>query len=70
MQEGCRCRSVGCSRRPPAPPYRDWPLGYLVQTLSGCRAAWLPATREAVELARRLPLPLVSRRLLPCRSRG
>jgi hypothetical protein len=40
------------------PPYRDWPLGELVRTLAAPSTAWLPATREAVEMADRLPLPL------------
>jgi hypothetical protein len=39
------------------PPYRNWNPGVLIQTLAAPAAAWLPATREALEMARRLPLP-------------
>jgi hypothetical protein len=57
MQDGC----IAVSGMQPlliAPPYRDWPLGVLVQTLAGQSASWLPASREAVDIASRLPLPL------------
>ncbi|HEX6963045.1 MAG TPA: hypothetical protein VF175_14345 [Lacipirellula sp.] len=42
------------------PPYpgHKWPLGVLFQTLSARPTAWLPATRDAVDMASRLPLPL------------
>jgi hypothetical protein len=41
-----------------APPLRNWHVGWLVQTLMAPPSGWLPATREAVELGDRLPLPL------------
>lgn len=40
------------------PRYRDWPLGTLVQAFVAPSNVWVPATREAVDLAERLPLPL------------
>jgi hypothetical protein len=57
-QPGC----IAVSGRQPLlvePPYPDykWPLGVLLQTLSARPAAWLPATREAVDWGSRLPLP-------------
>jgi hypothetical protein len=39
------------------PPYIQVPLGAWVQFVSAPGASWLPATREAVEVAERLPLP-------------
>jgi hypothetical protein len=39
------------------PPFRDIPAGVLVQALSAAPTAWIPATREAVKMADRLPLP-------------
>jgi hypothetical protein len=39
------------------PPYVQLPLGAWVQFVSAPGASWLPATREAVETAERLPLP-------------
>jgi hypothetical protein len=39
------------------PPFKDIPVGALVQALSAPPPAWVPATREAVEMAERLPLP-------------
>ncbi len=39
------------------PPFQGIPVGALVQMLSAPPPAWMPATREAVEMAERLPLP-------------
>jgi hypothetical protein len=39
------------------PPFPSIPVGVLVQILSAPPPAWVPATREAVEMAERLPLP-------------
>jgi hypothetical protein len=39
------------------PPFHGIPVGFLVQALSAPPTAWVPATREAVEMAERLPLP-------------
>jgi hypothetical protein len=39
------------------PPFQGIPVGALVQALSAPPSAWVPATREAVEMAERLPLP-------------
>lgn len=39
------------------PPFQGIPVGALVQALSAPPPAWVPATREAVEMAERLPLP-------------
>jgi hypothetical protein len=57
MPENCMATS---GRQPLliAPPFYNWHLGVLVQTLAGPGAAWLPATREAVDMAGRLPLPV------------
>jgi hypothetical protein len=41
-----------------APRVFDWPHGVLVQTVLGPPTSWVPATREAIEMAGRLPLPL------------
>jgi hypothetical protein len=39
------------------PPYGNFDLGRMVSTLSTPTKSWLPATREAVGMADRLPLP-------------
>ncbi len=57
MEEGC----MAVSGRQPlliAPRLENWHVGWLVQTLLAPPSGWLPATREAVELGERLPLPL------------
>ena len=41
-----------------APRVFNWPHGVLVRTVLGPPTSWLPATREAVDMAGRLPLPL------------
>jgi hypothetical protein len=56
-QDGCMAIS-GMQPLLLAAPLKNWPHGVLLQTLSGLPTSWIPATREAVELARRLPLPL------------
>jgi hypothetical protein len=57
MQEGCLAVS-GLQPLLIARPYYNWPLGALVQTFAAPSSAWLPATREAIEMGSRLPLPL------------
>jgi hypothetical protein len=57
MQDDCIAQSGGQPLLL-APRYYNWPLGVLVQTLCGRPAAWVPATREAVDMASPLPLPL------------
>ena len=65
-----RCRSIrdgapGCllaSKGEPLllePRYANLPVAQLVQVLSQPAASWLPASREAHEMAGRLPLPRV-----------
>jgi hypothetical protein len=56
MEEGCMAVS-GLQSLLIAPPLRNWHVGWLVQTLMAPPSGWLPATREAVEMADRLPLP-------------
>jgi hypothetical protein len=41
-----------------APRLHNWHVGWLVQTALAPPSGWLPATREAVEMADRLPLPV------------
>jgi hypothetical protein len=41
-----------------APRLHNWHVGWLVQTALAPPSGWLPATREAVEMAERLPLPV------------
>jgi len=57
MQAGCMAVS-GSQPLLFGPPYRDWSFGLLIQTLMAPPDAWLPATRSAIEMAERLPLPL------------
>jgi hypothetical protein len=56
-EEGC----IGVSGDQPllvAPRLHNWHVGWLVQTALAPPSGWLPATREAVEMAERLPLPV------------
>jgi hypothetical protein len=57
MQEGCMAVS-GLQPLLIAPRYYNWALGKLVQVIAGPSSAWLPASREAIDMGSRLPLPL------------
>jgi hypothetical protein len=57
MQEECMAIS-GMQPLLMAPRVFNWPHGVLVQTVLRPPTSWVPATREAVDMAGRLPLPL------------
>lgn len=56
LPQGCIATSDG---RPllRTPPYPRLPAGAWVQFVSGPAQSWVPATREAVDLAEQMPLP-------------